>query len=534
MFRVESGRVLAVNTITSGETILTRPWTEHVNFVAATQDMARQYARGCDDAPHIEPSLPDAVAPLMAHGTLISHAFAHLRSPGFLQLTCLLIEHHSTIAAQWVKDASLVRRKCAGVPDMDPKRHAVAIKWLRSQKVPVMQLTFWAVRQNFTALYEMIVGNSMTCELPLSGTATGLSFCPMLAQFNHSCMPNAYLQHLPAGYTLVATEDIAPGQEICFAYHQHAVGLDTLDVMEEYLQNRFGFKCACDLHTGKQSPFVKGTTAPRSVAAVAYRHKTLKPLLQALDTAVDKENWEAVRQLGRHLWLKYASTIRAEPSLGYAIASRYVTCISSTSPDPYGIRWTTLLEQVCEQYCANPFYTLRAHFWSLLETARRGMVTTLNPQTQEVEHVHVGCSGEPLKFLFGRWHTLRKYLVGKVDELIFCESHFFDGLFDLLHTLQPDLDKVTVPEPGVKNVTTCLRARELTQVKPMATAFVTPEQVAEMILKNKTTKKRKPRKKKEKLFIPMQIDCDDLEEMFQSPWGTWEQDCFIPRQFEVY
>jgi len=47
-------------------------------------------------------------------------------------------------------------------------------------------------------------------------------------------------------------------------------------------------------------------------------------------------------------------------------------------------------------------------------------------------------------------------------------------------------------------------------------------------------KKRKPRKKKEKLFIPVQIDCDDLEEMFQSPWGTWEQDCFIPRQFEVY
>lgn len=539
MFQTESGRVLATHAIKAGDIVLQRPWTEHVSFVAASDDMAQQYARGStQDIPALRSTLPEDAAPFLAHGSLICHAFSQLRTPAYLQLTCTLIEHYASIAKQWVQDKCFVRRKCIGAVDMDPMRHAVAIKWLRSQNVPIVQLTFWAVRENFTALYEMIVGNAFGCEFPLSGTTSGISFCPMLAQFNHSCLPNTYLQHLPSGYTLVAGRDIAQGEEICFAYYNHAIGLESLDSIETFLHRRFGFHCTCDLHSGKQSALK--VASPSSLAAVCYRNKALKPLLQALDTAVDQKNWNAVRQLGRHLWDKYSSIVKAEPSLAYGIASRYVECIPYTTPDAYGIIWTTQFERACETYCANPVYTARTYFWTLLETVRRNVVKLVNSKTNEVEHVHTGCSEETLPLFLGRWLNIRKYLgsifQSEEDYLLQMESHLFGGLHDYMKAMEPKLAEFQHKHQYGVNVTVCKLAQDLTKPPIVSSSFITMEQLDAMIRKNNpkvfSGKKTKRKTRKKKLFIPIQIDCDDLEDFFNKPFGTWEQGCFIPRQFD--
>lgn len=320
--------VVAAEPIQAGSVIVKRSWLARTNFVVHDEEALKEHqsipsaptgprgpitcprghtqcqggscesssTKGDEDGQRVEFGNGDAVekdqrSQALGGGTIISKMFEQFKTPAHLQMACSLIETFSVVAQHWVTDKSLVRRTCNGVSPLTPDRHRVGIQWLKSRGVATQTLLFWVNRENFTVLYDMVVANAVTFDFLLSGTTVGLCFCPILALFNHSCIPNVHVQLLPNGYTMVANRDIAEGEEICRAYAEHAIGLVDLEEVDTFLHNRFGFHCTCPLHTASKTTsagtassgllFKKEIKPPRPLSKCPFRTVALKdPLLK--------------------------------------------------------------------------------------------------------------------------------------------------------------------------------------------------------------------------------------------------------------
>lgn len=341
--------VVATRAIRAGERILTRPWLERVSFIVSSKREEEQ----CGLA-GVSTSFTDDDHKAIGGGTIIDAVFAQFKTAASLQLTCSVLRRHSTIARQWVTDKVFVRRNAPGIAPMTLDRHRVAIQWLKEHQVSTADLLFWAVRENFAAIYEMVACNSNDFTFVLSGTVAGLAFCPFLALFNHDCWPNVVVEHLPNTYTMTASRDIALGEEICYSYRNEAVGLVSLDELQEYLTARYGFQCVCPLHTKKVSAF-PASLEPRSLLFTTRRNKTVAMVIASLEDAVQREQWDVVRRIGRMVWNKYHDLLVAEPRVCFTIGRLYATCIQHTDADEdYGAKWCVMLEGLLERYCANP------------------------------------------------------------------------------------------------------------------------------------------------------------------------------------
>ena len=112
---------------------------------------------------------------------------------------------------------------------MTATKQRACIDYLRSRGViDQSALLFWATRVNLAILYAMVSCNSMDLELVLSTTLIGNAFSPVVAQFNHDCVPCAVLERIPPGFSITAARDISPGEEICISYVNEAIGLTSL------------------------------------------------------------------------------------------------------------------------------------------------------------------------------------------------------------------------------------------------------------------------------------------------------------------
>lgn len=291
--------MVATRPIRAGEKILSRPWLERVSFIVSSKDEEEQCG-----SHGVSTSFTEDDHKAIGGGSVIEPAFLRYSTSASLQLTCSIIRRHSSFAQQWVAQKAFVRRAASGITPMSAPRHATAIKWLKEKQMPTVDLVFWAVRDNFTCFYEMIASNSNDFVFLLSGVTAGLSFCPMLALFNHDCMPNAIVEHLPNSYTMTALRDIAVDEEVCYSYRNEPVGLVSLDEMQEYLGSRYGFKCLCPLHNKTVSVYPPGVVEPRSVSYTTRKNKTVALIISSMEAAVKREEWDVVRRVGRMVYNK--------------------------------------------------------------------------------------------------------------------------------------------------------------------------------------------------------------------------------------
>lgn len=436
---VQSGRtkrdkmIVATAHIPRGEFILKRNWMERTTFIITNDKEAAEFATGSTPPPT---SFTPEESMAIGGGSAISRVFTQFKTPAHLQMTCSLIQRHSPMMQQWLKDGSFFYRSSPppGIADMTPERHRVCMNWLKGVNVPVQMLLHWAVRENFTALYHMVCYNAFSLEFLLSGTVAGLVFCPILSAFNHDCIPNVHVEYLTDGYRMSAAVDIEEGTELRMAYMNSAIGLVTPESIDELLMARFGFKCQCDYHQGKRRIFRAGDE-PHALATVLYRNKSLAVQYVRLCQLVEASEWAQVRSLGKDLWDTYGSIIQSEPRLAFAIGSQFVRSLPYTPPTENGTQWTTLLENTLAKYCANPLYTVRAYFYTLIETIHRGDVMRCS---EEVLWLRPQTDNDLVIFL-NRWMEIRKYLLaifGSPVDILNMESRLFRGLFQYFQIME--------------------------------------------------------------------------------------------------
>lgn len=99
--------IMATRDIGRGEVILEREWMQRTTFIVATEEEAKEHAAHTGGPPpQVSFDAQDAAA-LQCSGSAISRVFAPFASAANLQMTCSLIEHHSWIVQQWVKEGDL-------------------------------------------------------------------------------------------------------------------------------------------------------------------------------------------------------------------------------------------------------------------------------------------------------------------------------------------------------------------------------------------------------------------------------------------
>jgi hypothetical protein len=258
---------------------------------------------------------PDEVDAL-AKGTLVDVAFLGFDCPAHLQMTATLVLEQSALARQWVEEKTFLANGGPSVAQLSPEKHTAAVRWLRAQGMPTASLLFWAVRDNFRRLYDMMVCNSFNLSLVLSQHTIGLVFCPTLAKFNHSCLPNTHVEWKPSGYRMVAAEDIQPGEEITFSYQFQPVGLVSDVELDFKLFTRFGFNCQCDLHRGKKSLFRKMVKVPTELHMLYHKNPVLESQIRLLDRRADAQDWDDVRIVCEDIAARFFPLISKEPKLG--------------------------------------------------------------------------------------------------------------------------------------------------------------------------------------------------------------------------
>lgn len=168
--------------------------------------------------------------------------------------------------------------------------------------------------------------------------------------------------------------------------------------------------------------------------------------MKGLEHAVDTGKWEGVRECGQYLWLKYRDLLEQEPSLAYALGHLYTQCFPYTVPDRCGDKISALLERTCEKFCANPLYTVRTFFYTLLETVRKNCTMVENGNGSR-EQVFKGCEGDDLTRFLTRWMEIRKYLrvaFGDFRDLVMMESHLFSGLYNYMRMMEPVMASIDV------------------------------------------------------------------------------------------
>ena len=266
------GENMAVATqhIPRGTVICQENWMERISFVATTEEEAAEFGETCTFDPEESAALTG--------GTIVSKHFTDFPSPAHLQLCSTLILKHHAQCVQWVKEKTFLTNIGAGLAKMTPERHQAAIKWLKEKEFPTTSLIFWAMRENFTQLYNMMLCNAPALELPLSDTTIGLVFSPTLALFNHDCVPNAVIKKMPGGFHLTALENIQSGEEICYSYTTEAVGLVSETKLDSMLYSRYGFHCKCPTHLNQRPLYRKNVRPPTALAVVYYKNRLLGKL----------------------------------------------------------------------------------------------------------------------------------------------------------------------------------------------------------------------------------------------------------------
>ncbi len=211
------------------------------------------------------------------------------------------------------------------------------------------------------------------------------------------------------------------------------------------MRTRFGFWCECALHTGKTRLYQEGVLEPKSTTCHTHRNKHLRVALTDMEAAAQASDWEQVRKIGAQVWQDHSELLSKEPRLAFSFAKHYVQSVQYSNPDKYGVKWVALYERILEQYCANPLFTVRAYFWTMLETVRRWSTTIYNEDTKKKEQVFRGCQGDDLTLFLNRWMEIRRYLrhcFGDANDLMIMESHLYTGLYRYMHMMQSTVEQV--------------------------------------------------------------------------------------------
>lgn len=452
--------VIANRWIARGQTIYESPWMGHVSFMAPTP--AHDQGAGPSGA--------------LAAGTYISNDFVKQTSPAHLQLTCTLIKDHPDHAQSWVRNNSFLTNRGTAVYELTPAKHKVAIGWLKKQGVPMSTLIYWANRDHFRSLYDMMTCNAHSLELALSETTIGLVFCPILALFNHDCVPNATVQRLPTGFRVTAAEDIQQGEEICFSYNNDPVGLVSLLEVEYTLYTRYGFHCQCPTHrceggaggalleqSSDRPLYRKRVQFPRSLPAVYREHALVEAEMKLIGAHYKNERWDDVRKVCERLASSSFSAISSEPRLAFAISLRYIMTVPYCIPSEESEKWLALFLYVVQRYCANPVLLARGYFMQMLHIIRKVNIVAWNTETKQQENMFPGCQGRDLTTFLLAYVNLRRvvnqvygetpWMVNpgtKVDfaladtssALITVESLLFSGLSEYLTMMQESIAEV--------------------------------------------------------------------------------------------
>jgi hypothetical protein len=392
---------------------------------------------------------------------------------------------HSVTVRKWVEEKTFLRNVGKNLPSLTPERHRAAIEWLRAQGRPasggggavsLVTLMFWAVRENFASLYEMILCNAINQDMALSATCIGLVFCPTLAMFNHDCVPNAVLAQTPQGYTLTATTDIQAGDEICYSYLVEAVGLLSDNLFQHQLLNRFGFSCKCPTHLGTRPMYRKRVRNPASLAVLYYQNRLLDAEMEMLEKYYQRERWDKVREVCEMLATGFFPLIKSEPRLAFTISYRYAMTVPFCVPSAESDKWLMLFVAVVTQFCTNPAFIARAFFLYLFHTVRKLNVLAWNPTTNTQEHVFPGCHGADLDLFLINYINLRACLRNMVpvqveensstfQRIIMAESCLFSGLRGYLDIMEStvrdaerDIQALNIPRKSRSeslNLTNC-------------------------------------------------------------------------------
>jgi len=426
--------VIAQQSIPRGTVIHTEKWMERISFVATTEEEAAEFGQEFTFQPEESAALTG--------GTIVSQHFTHFTSPAHLQMTCTLILKRHAECQKWVREKTFLNHVGTGLGQMNAERHQAAIKWLKEKTLPTVALIFWANREHFTQLYNMVACNAPTLELPLSDTTIGLVFCPTLAWFNHDCVPNAILKKLPWGYYLTALENIQRGDEICYSYLVEAVGLTSQSRIDRLLMSRHGFECKCPTHLDQRPLYRKNVRPPTPLAVVYYKNRLLEAEMRLLERHYRAGEWIKVREVCDMLASGFFPVIREEPRLAFAISYRYAMSVPNCVPAEDGDMWLTLLTYVVTNYCTNPVILARCFFLHILHLVRKFNIIAWNPDTSQQEHVFGGCQGKDLNVFMTNYINLRQTLtmlgpiLAQGSDLISLESNLFTGLSAYLSIME--------------------------------------------------------------------------------------------------
>jgi hypothetical protein len=438
---------IAQSRISKGQVILRGTWMERITFVATTKEEAAAFGE--------ELTLSTEETRALGGGTIVSPEFSHFSSPAHLQMCCMLILKHSTVVKKWVEEKTFLNNLGSGVDVLTPTKHRAAIQWMRKQTtltMPITTLMFWAVRENFNVLYEMMVCNARSLDMTLSATCIGLVFCPTLSMFNHDCVPNAFLSQTPDGYTLIALQEIQEGVEICYSYVVQPVGLSSNHHLKHELFFRFGFHCNCPIHRDVSSSLYRKRVKPPTPLAIIYKcNQSLETQMNMLERYYQRQEWARVRVMCEMLADGFFPLIKTEPRLAFFISYRYAMTVPYCMPKEEDDKWLMLFNTVVTQFCTDPIVIARSFFFQLLHLVRKLTIIAFNPETHTREHVFPGCQGTDLDVFLITYINLRRCLSGlypghdsdeKCDYLIMLESHLFSGLHSYLTAMESTVQTV--------------------------------------------------------------------------------------------
>lgn len=117
-------------------------------------------------------------------------------------------------------------------------------------------------------------------------------------------------------------------------------------------------------------------------------------------------------------------------------------------------------------------YTIKAYFWTILETVKKWNVYTDNESGTAAEQCFRGCQGEDLTLFLDRWLKIRKYLrkmTNNPEDLLLMDTRLFSGLHAYFQMMRGSMEQLeqfllsTVDEPVRKstNITCCAAAVQL-------------------------------------------------------------------------
>jgi hypothetical protein len=420
---------VATRDIKAGETFLTMPWFGRATFLGTSKEECRE--KGVDKEPI---TFTKDEVEVLKGGCLVDGRFLAFGSPGHIQLMLDLIEKQSDLCAKWVKDQLFKTRPKGAIGSMAELTNYWIEKSLRYLKdvrhVSNDRLMFWLKPGHMNQLYNIIYSNAFFLDFILSGSIVGVVFCPVLACFNHDCVPNAFTEKLPNGYRVTAAMSIKKGEEICIPYINEAVGLLTDDEINVALRHKHGFECECPTHLKKRPLYIKGVVPPSSLEVLCYKNASLAKDLEALNHAHRLQDFACVRQMCYLMEKKWGDLIKKEPRLAYFVSNKYISCVSNVTPDGEADRWLQLYQDTLMRFCVNPVYILRSFFWSIMETVRRFNVVEFDRQTGSYEHVFASSHTRYVSIFLMSWLNLKRRLkfLFNSENALELEGCMFNGL----------------------------------------------------------------------------------------------------------